>query len=77
MQVIGQLEDPADLHPEETLVPIEQEAWVGPKSYTGRFGEEQIPCPYCKSNPMKSGPYPTHHTDCSIPTRMRRTLKLM
>jgi len=31
MQVSGQLEAPADLHPEETPVPIEQETWVDPR----------------------------------------------
>ena len=31
MQVSGQLEAPADLHPEKPPVSIEQDTWIGPR----------------------------------------------
>jgi hypothetical protein len=55
MQASGQQEVPADLHSEDTPVRTGQENEWDPELH-GRFGEEQIPCPYWKSNPRTSSP---------------------
>ena len=44
MQVSGQLEAPAALPPEETLIPIEQEIEWAAELHTGCFGEEHVSC---------------------------------